>query len=180
MKQFEFSQVTTRGGDKGESSLANGERRRKDDLVFHVLGTVDELNSSLGVVRASLDKEPARGIYSAQERLQIIGGMLAVPKSSDQYERIRKIEQKDIEDLEKREHRIMKHTKVPECFVVPGESLQAAHIHVARAVCRRAERWMVSCIRERGLNQLIPAQQYLNRLADYLFILALQVEEDHQ
>ncbi len=177
MKQFEFSQVTTRGGDKGESSLADGERRRKDDLIFHALGTIDELSSFLGVVRASVDKEPAQGILSAQERLQIIGGMLAVPKRSDQYQRIRKIEKKDIEDLEKMEHRLMKHTKVPEKFVLPGGSLIASHIHVARAVCRRAERWIVACIRERGLNQLIPAQQYLNRLADFLFILALQTEQ---
>ena len=177
MKHFEFSHVTTRGGDRGESSLANGERRRKDDLIFHTLGTIDELGSQLGVVRSLLDSTPAKGILFAQERLQIIGGLLAVPKRSEQFERIRKIELRDIEELEKKEARMMQHTTVPDKFVIPGDSQVAAHIHVARAVCRRSERWMVSCIRERGMDQLIPAQQFLNRLADYLFILALWIEQ---
>lgn len=178
MKHYEFSQVTTRGGDGGETSLANGERRRKDDILFHTLGSLDELNSQLGVVRASLEKKTAQDILTFQERLQVIGGMLAVPKRSDQYERIRKIDGKDIEELEKREYRLMQHCKVPDKFVLPGDSLKAARTHVARAVCRRVERWMVTCIREHGLNQLIPAQQYLNRLADYLFILGLWLEQN--
>ena len=177
MKHFEFEQVTTRGGDRGESSLANGERRRKDDLIFHTLGTIDELSSQLGLVRSMLDASPAKGILFAQERLQIIGGLLAVPKRAEQFERIRKIELRDIEELEKKESRMMQHTKVPDKFVIPGDSQVAAQIHVARAVCRRSERWVVSCIRERGLDQLIPAQQFLNRLADYLFILALWIEQ---
>ncbi|MDZ7792848.1 MAG: cob(I)yrinic acid a,c-diamide adenosyltransferase [Spirochaetia bacterium] len=180
MKQYEFSQVTTRGGDGGETSLANGERLRKDDLLFHTLGSIDELNSQLGVVRGSLEKKQAQDIITVQERLQVIGGMLAVPKRSEQYEKIRKIDGKDIEELEKREYRLMQHCKVPDKFVLPGDSLKAAHTHVARAVCRRVERWMVGCIRERGLNQLIPAQQYLNRLADYLFILGLWLEQNDE
>ena len=180
MKQYEFSQVTTRGGDGGETSIANGERRRKDDLLFHTLGSMDELSSQLGVVRASLEKKPAQDILTVQERLQVIGGMLAVPKRSERYEKIRKIDGKDIEELEKREYRLMQHCKVPDKFVLPGNSLKAAYAHVARAVCRRGERWMVSCIRERGLNHLIPAQQYLNRLADYLFILGLWIEQNEK
>ena len=177
MKRFDFSQVTTRGGDRGESSLANGERRRKDDLIFHTLGTIDELSAQLGVARSMLDTDPAKGILFAQERLQVIGGLLAVPKRAEQFQRIRKIEQRDIVDLEKKEHRLMQHTKVPDKFVIPGDSAAAAHLHVARAVCRRSERWVVNCIRERGLDHLIPAQQFLNRLADYLFILALWIEQ---
>jgi len=190
MGQFEFEQVTTRGGDRGESSLADGERRRKDDLFFHTLGSIDELSSYLGVVRSHLHREPKAiqstlrrsgiDISDIQEKLQLIGGMAAVPRWSKLFEKSKKISSAEVERLEKQERALMKQTAVPQRFVQPGETVLSAHIHVARTVCRRSERWVVQCIRERGLDHLIPAQQYLNRLADFLFVLALWYEQNRE
>ncbi|MDY7026911.1 MAG: cob(I)yrinic acid a,c-diamide adenosyltransferase [Spirochaetota bacterium] len=190
MKQFEFNQVTTRGGDRGESSLADGERRRKDDLFFHTLGTIDELNSQIGVVRAHLEQESEAlrnrfrrsggDLVRIQKNLQVIGGMAAVPRWSRLFSTAAKIDPAEIEELEKQERALMKHTSVPQQFIQPGETVLSAFLHVARTVCRRSERWVVNCIRERGLDHLITAQQYLNRLADYLFIMALWYEQNRE
>lgn len=187
METFEFSQVTTRGGDRGETSLADGERRRKDDLLFHTLGTIDELSSHIGLLRGYLkEKSPAfqslfrrRGgdLRVIQERLQVIGGLLAVPRRSKFFPDLPKIGSEEIEELEKWEYQLMQETEVPQRFIQPGENLESAAAHIARSVCRRSERWLVTCIRERGMNQLIGAQQYLNRLADYLFVAALWYDQ---
>jgi cob(I)alamin adenosyltransferase len=91
-----------------------------------------------------------------------------------------KIDPAEIEELEKQERALMKHTSVPQQFIQPGETVLSAFLHVARTVCRRSERWVVNCIRERGLDHLITAQQYLNRLADYLFIMALWYEQNRE
>jgi len=187
MKKFEFDQVTTRGGDRGESSLADGERRRKDDLLFHTLGTIDELSSQIGVARAHLAQSSGprtselrhRGdeLQHIQVKLQTLAGMVAVPRMSKLFEKSTKIDASDIEKLERLENALMKKTEVPQMFVQPGETIVSAHLHVARTVCRRAERWVVRCIREQGHSHLVPAQQYLNRLSDYLFIMAVWYEQ---
>lgn len=188
MAKIEFEQITTRGGDRGESSLADGERRRKDDLFFHTLGTIDELTSHLGVVRAAVRAEgreadrrflrSAGDITGIQESLQRIAAQVAIPRRSALFEKSPKLTDVDIEDLEKREQRLMKHTDLPGVFILPGDSVVSASIHVARTVCRRSERWIVACIRERGLDYLIPAQKYLNRLADFLFVSALWYDQN--
>ncbi len=187
MGRIQFEQVTTRGGDRGESSLADGERRRKDDLFFHTLGTIDELSSQLGFVRALMKNEPRdmgdlllqkeRGITLIQENLQKIAGMIAVPRRSPLFEKLRGIENSDIVGLEKMEQRLMEGTEIPVGFIQPGDSTVSASLHVARAVCRRTERWVVSCIRDRGLDYLASSQQYLNRLGDFLFVCALRYDQ---
>ncbi|MFO7849936.1 MAG: cob(I)yrinic acid a,c-diamide adenosyltransferase [Spirochaetia bacterium] len=177
MERLEFTQVTTRGGDTGESSLADGERRRKDDLLFETLGTLDELVSYLGVVRAGIDGKTAEVILAVQRSLQIISGMAAVPKRSKLFPDSKKIDDSDIEKLEREEALILKETKISGKFVSPGDTELSAHIHVARTICRRAERRIVTCIREQGHSHLIPAQRYINRLADYLFVLAVREEQ---
>lgn len=177
MDRLEFTQVTTRGGDTGESSLADGERRRKDDLLFEALGTLDELVSYLGVVRAGIDEKTAEVLLAVQKSLQIISGMAAVPKRSKLYPDSKKIDDSDIEKLEIEEARILEKTKISGKFVLPGNTEFSAHIHVARTVCRRAERRIVTCIREQSHSHLIPAQRYINRLADYLFVLAVLEEQ---
>lgn len=190
MKKFEFHQVTTRGGDRGETSLADGERRRKDDLLFNTLGSIDELNSQLGLVRAHLRLEPEAvqsefsrtggDLLAIQTNLQVIGGMTAVPRRSKLFDTMQRTGPAEIEELEKQEMALMQHTAIPQRFVQPGETVLSANIHVARTVCRRSERFLVSCIRERGLDHLVSGQQYLNRLADYLFIMALWYEQNRE
>jgi cob(I)alamin adenosyltransferase len=188
MAKIEFQQVTTRGGDRGESSLADGERRRKDDMFFHTLGTIDELNAQLGFVKASVRSEgddvhrrflqTAGDITRIQESLQKIAAQVAIPRRSALFEKSPKITDDDIEEIEIREQSLMERTDLPRVFVNPGDSPVSASIHVERTVCRRSERWIVSCIRERGLDYLIPAQKYLNRLADYLFVCALWYDQN--
>lgn len=173
MAKREFAQVTTRGGDTGESSLADGERRRKDDLYFETLGVLDELTSYLGVVRADMKGKAAETLLEIQKELQIIAGMVAIPKRSELFASAPKVDDSHIEKLEKEEARLLGKTSIPPEFIRPGATRLSAHIHVARTICRRAERVVVTCIRDRGLAHLIPAQRYLNRLADYLFILAV-------
>ncbi len=177
MVEYEFSQITTRGGDTGESSLADGERRRKDDLYFETLGALDELVSYLGLVRSGMDRKNAEILAEIQKTLQIVSGMVAVPKRSKLFEAAPKIGKEEVEKLEREEARLMKKTQIPSEFIRPGETSLSSHIHVARTICRRAERRVVTCIRDRGLSQLIPAQNYMNRLADYLFILAVWKEK---
>ena len=173
MDEVEFSRVTTRGGDHGESSLSDGERRRKDDLLFHTLGSLDELISHLGVVRALCSSQEGVDIDVVQRRLQILSGLVAVPRRGRVPDKAQRIEEKDLEELERWERLLMDRTSIPNRFIQPGDSLISANIHVARAVCRRAERWLVGCIRDKGMDHLIPGQRYLNRLSDYLFVLAL-------
>jgi cob(I)alamin adenosyltransferase len=177
MAEYEFSQITTRGGDTGESSLADGERRRKDDLYFETLGALDELVSYLGVVRSGMDRKNADVLSEIQKTLQNIAGMVAVPRRSELFEAAPKIGKEEVKKLEKEEERLMKKTTIPSEFIRPGKTSLSSHIHVARTICRRTERRIVTCIRERGLSHLIPAQNYLNRLADYLFILAVWKEK---
>lgn len=177
MDKLEFTQVTTRGGDTGESSLADGERRRKDDLLFEALGTLDELASYLGVVRGGIDEKTAEFLLAIQKNLQIISGMAAVPSRSKLYQVSKKIDESEIEKLEREEARLLEAARISGEFVSPGSTELSAHIHVARTICRRAERRVVTCIREQNHSHLIPAQRYINRLADYLFVLAVLEEQ---
>ncbi len=184
---IEFDKVTTRGGDRGESSLANGERRRKDDLLFELMGTIDELSSFLGVARAGCAaagtasprgagspelREVAGLIGGIQQTLLSVGAQVATPLGDPNYARLRLVGAEEIELLEQAEVRYLSRTQIGERFVLPGDSPLSAQLDVARAVCRRAERCIVTCIRDRSMGELIPSQQYLNRLSDLLFVLA--------
>jgi cob(I)alamin adenosyltransferase len=175
---LEFDKVTTRGGDQGETSLYNGERRRKDDMVFEALGDLDEFVSALGLARAHADGAAyAEAIEAIQRRLFVLGGMVAMPESAPEYKDIRTITSHDVETLEQEEKRLLDATPIAEAFVASGATKAGAFIDMARALCRRTERRIVCIIRERGNRSLIDAQRYLNRLSDYLFILARWVEQ---
>ncbi len=179
--KLEFDQITTRGGDHGETSLYNGERRRKDDMIFETLGDLDELTSALGVIKASCEtfppvsqgsrelKEWKKMLNRIQSRLVLLGGMIANPDNSRPV-REGGLSEKEIEFLEKEQKKIMEKTFFPREFILPGDSLFSAWIDMARAVCRRCERHLVRCIRQEHMQHLIPCQIYLNRLSDYLFV----------
>lgn len=170
---IEFEKVTTRGGDRGESSLYNGERRRKDDLLFETMGDVDELSSQIGVARAHCqDRRISDLLTRAQRTLLSIGAQIATPKNDPLYDRISVVTEDDVVSLETAESAYLSKTEIGGEFVLPGDNPLSAHLDVARTVCRRAERKIVTCIRDRGMIQLVAAQHYLNRLSDLLFILA--------
>ncbi|HEX9986764.1 MAG TPA: cob(I)yrinic acid a,c-diamide adenosyltransferase [Thermoanaerobaculia bacterium] len=159
--------IYTRTGDKGETGLFGGTRVPKNDPRIEAYGTIDELNSFLGVVRAAWPDSPVDPLlHQAQTDLFEIGAHLASPGLS----RFPGVELARIEELEHSIDTMESELEPLRTFILPGGTLPAAHLHVARTVCRRAERLVV------GLHDESPATEssvaYLNRLSDWLFVAA--------
>jgi cob(I)alamin adenosyltransferase len=163
-----LTRIYTGGGDRGETSLGDGTRVSKVDCRIAAFGAVDELNSLLGVVLAAdVTDELREVLVRVQNELFDLGADLSVPFGVT--DRLR-ITHDQIAALERDCDRF--NADLPELtsFVLPGGSEVAARLHVARAVCRRAEREALEAAEELEINQL--ALVYLNRLSDLLFILA--------
>lgn len=174
-----FELVTTRGGDRGESGYYSGEWRRKDDLIFAAVGDIDELNSQVGVARARLSAAfgDVFGLAEMQRTLLRIGSMVATSPGHELYETLQQVTERDVDELEEGERRLLTQTEIKPVFILPGEDEVSAAVDVARSVCRRAERRLVTVIRDRGRHDLHACQNWLNRLSDVLFILARHVEQ---
>lgn len=157
--------IYTKTGDKGQTSLVGGRRVSKANVKIEAYGTVDELNSSLGIIAAS-SKEYSDFIKSIQHKLFNIGSTLAAEEDLD-FE-LPSIEQEDITVLEKEIDRLTKLLPRLKNFILPGGSVLSAHTHVSRCICRRAERRVVELADQDYTIHI----QYLNRLSDYLFILS--------
>ncbi len=168
--------IYTKTGDAGETALFGGTRLPKNHLRIETYGTVDELNSYLGVVRDSVQDEAMRSVLKiVQDRLFAIGANLA---SDGEYKVIPDIYLADVELLE-REIDAMDAVLPPlKNFILPGGHTAVSFCHVARCVCRRAERLTVALHQEEPLEPLI--LQYLNRLSDYLFTLSRKIALDFQ
>jgi cob(I)alamin adenosyltransferase len=163
-----LTRIYTRGGDAGETSLGDGSRVSKLDCRIGAFGTVDELNSALGVVLAGDVPDGMREpLARIQNELFDVGADLSVPWGVS--DRLR-VEQAMIDRLEELCDAF--NAELPELrsFVLPGGTETAARLHVARTVCRRAEREVLLGSEEVELNPLVLV--YLNRLSDLLFILA--------
>ena len=155
--------IYTRTGDSGETSLFGGSRVAKNDLRIEAYGTIDELNSFLGVARASWPSSPIDPeLQRIQSDLFDVGAYLASPDR----DRFPGVSASRIEDLERAIDRMESELSPLQNFILPGGSLPASHLHVARTVCRRAERLVVA------LEDKSTTLPYLNRLADYLFVAA--------
>ncbi|MEO8167363.1 MAG: cob(I)yrinic acid a,c-diamide adenosyltransferase [bacterium] len=162
--------IYTKTGDKGDTSLFGGQRVPKDALRIEAYGTVDELNSVLGIVRAEKEKAEIDSILDRiQNDLFMLGADLATPRSQTNKS-IKRIEAKDSRHLEKTIDRLEEHLKPLKTFILPGGSATAARLHFARTVCRRAERSVVRLSRHEDIGEGITI--YLNRLSDLLFVLA--------
>jgi cob(I)alamin adenosyltransferase len=163
-----LTRIYTRGGDAGETSLGDGTRISKLDPRIGAYGTVDELNAAVGVVLASdCPDEIREALARVQNELFDLGADLSVPQGNDLRLRVT---QAQVEALERDCDRF--NTELPELrsFVLPGGTETASRLHVARTVCRRAER---EALAASGVHDLNPvALAYLNRLSDLLFILA--------
>jgi cob(I)alamin adenosyltransferase len=163
-----LTKIYTRGGDTGETSLGDGSRVSKLDCRIGAFGTVDELNSALGVVLAA---GPPEGMRNALELIQNelfdVGADLSVPWGVT--DRLR-VEQAMIDRLEEFCDEFNADLSELRSFVLPGGTEVAARLHVARTICRRAEREVLLGAKEVELNPLV--LRYLNRLSDFLFILA--------
>jgi cob(I)alamin adenosyltransferase len=172
-----LTRIYTRGGDRGETSLGDGSRVSKLDPRLAAYGAVDELNSQVGLALAAPDL-PA-GLREALERVQNdlfdVGADLSTPfREGDDRLRVRQVQIDELERLCD-----LFNAPLPELrsFVLPGGTEAAARLHVARAVCRRAEVAAIAAAGEMPLDPL--AAVYLNRLSDLLFILARTANLGH-
>lgn len=169
--------IYTRTGDKGTSALYTGERRSKDDLIFHVLGNTDELSSHLGLAR-EFCQEAGNGISEQLEKVQCIlqdlGSHVATPRTSSQAMRLARTQFDTSGDLAKELERwidVMDEQLPPlKNFILPSGGRAASALHISRSVCRRAERSMVPLVKDQIAEE--SAQRYLNRLSDFLFTAA--------
>jgi cob(I)alamin adenosyltransferase len=169
-----LTRIYTRGGDKGETSLGDGSRVSKLDPRVRAFGAVDEVNSHVGLVLAG---ELPSGMRAVLERVQNelfdVGASLSVPWEREGRLRVG---QRQIDLVEADCDRFNADLPELRSFVLPGGSETAARLHVARAVCRRAEREALAAAEEAELDSL--ALVYLNRLSDLLFILARAANAD--
>lgn len=162
--------IYTRGGDEGRTSLFTGKRVSKSDARLHAYGTVDELNSVLGVVLAIGAPEPLpASLRRIQGELFVVGADLATPLNASGAHIIRTSAQLvsalELEiDAWDAQLPPLKH------FILPGGTLCGACLHQARTICRRAERWVVALRDSEEINA--EALRYLNRLSDWLFVAA--------
>ena len=159
-----LSKIYTRTGDAGETGLADGSRVPKDAPRIHALGEVDELNSHIGALLChSLPPQAQAALTEIQHRLFDLGGELAVPGTTV-------ITAGDAGDIESVLDAL--NAPLPRLaeFILPGGGAAACSAHLARAVCRRAERALVTLAREEQVSEC--SRRYLNRLSDLLFVLA--------
>ena len=164
--------IYTKKGDKGETSLIGGVRVKKSNVRIHAYGTVDELNSVVGIVRDSTNESTIRKqLLEIQNQLFVIGSHLASAPSSKMQ--IPDINIKEITQLELYIDEM--NTSLPELktFILPGGNISSSYCHLARTVCRRAERWVIEVSEEETVDPLIIA--YLNRLSDYFFVLCRRI-----
>jgi len=177
--------IYTKTGDKGTTALFGGTRVPKYHIRIDSYGTVDELNSFIGVVRdQEIDDHSKKLLTHIQERLFTLGAMLATPpekeklKSGKERLNIPKIDEEDILLLETEMDSM--NDKLPPMthFVLPGGHSTVSHCHVARCVCRRAERLATLLNEEETIDPLV--LKYLNRLSDYLFVMARKLTKDLQ
>jgi cob(I)alamin adenosyltransferase len=167
--------IYTKTGDKGDTSLFGGKRLPKNHLRIETYGTVDELNSFIGVLRDSTESELIRSMLKdIQDRLFTLGANLA----SDPEKPLATpdILDSDIEALEKAIDEMTEQLPPLKNFILPGGHTTVSFCHVARCVCRRAERLAVALMLEEPVDEQIV--RYLNRLSDYLFVLARQLSKD--
>jgi cob(I)alamin adenosyltransferase len=179
-----ISKVYTKFGDEGQTMLASGATVAKDALRVHAYGDVDELNATLGLLRLEIAREPRRGAHERflsdldlalariQQELFDLGAELAEPGAVDGAAPLH-IKEASILRLEAELDALNDHLEPLRSFILPGGGPVGAAAHLARTVCRRAERQVVTLRRAEPIRG--EALRYLNRLSDYLFVIARAV-----
>ena len=162
-----ITKVTTKRGDDGSTGMADGTRVLKSNLVVKAIGELDELNSWMGLL-CSLDElnEHKEYLQSIQNRLFDIGGILTTKSEVPLEKQYLLTLEKEMDNLNR---------KLPDLdnFILPGGSKESSFIHIARTVCRRAERSLIEANRSEKMEQ--SCLIYINRLSDFLFVLARKV-----
>ena len=164
--------IYTKTGDGGKTSLIGGTKVPKNDIRIETYGTVDELNSWIGMINDQLNAEPYRDeLKEIQDRLFTIGSVLATDNEKSTGMKLPDLYETDITFLEKRIDAMTEALPPMKSFILPGGHVAVSSIHIGRCVCRRAERLAVS-MEASGLPVEGIVIRYLNRLSDYLFTLA--------
>jgi cob(I)alamin adenosyltransferase len=168
--------IYTKTGDNGQTSLVGGTRVSKTELRIEAYGTVDELNSYIGLLRDQEVNNNRKDILKEiQDRLFTIGSILA-SEPEQTKKRIPDLHESDIELLEKEMDRMDESLEPMRFFILPGGHQSVSFGHLARTVCRRAERIVLRLAQESEVNELVI--KYLNRLSDYLFVLCRMMIKD--
>ncbi len=169
-----LNRIYTRTGDQGSTALGTGERRSKFDLRVAAYGTVDETNAAIGMARLStaLESDVVDAmLLRIQNDLFDLGADLCTPDTGANlgYEPLRIVDSQ-VERLEREIDQLNADLEPLKSFVLPGGSAAAAALHLARTICRRAERLMVELAGREGETVSPPALKYVNRLSDFLFV----------
>jgi len=170
-----LNRIYTRTGDDGTTALGSGERRKKYDLRIACYGTVDETNAAVGVVRLHCtgDGELDAMLGRIQNDLFDLGADLCAPPRREAHGSVQeklRVTAAQVDRLEAEIDRLNAPLEPLRSFVLPGGTAAAAHLHVARTVCRRAERLMVELADQPGEEVSGVAIRYVNRLSDFLFV----------
>lgn len=169
--------IYTKTGDKGMTSLIGGKRVAKNSLRLEAYGTVDELNSCIGMVQCHLrDTVLMQELLEIQSRLFDVGGHLATDPESDSVKGKICVNEADVQLLEQAIDRMDSELPPMKYFVLPGGSQAVASCHLARTVCRRAERRILDLAETAPVDEMVV--KYINRLSDYLFVLAREIATD--
>src|SRR4026207_1989725 len=163
--------IYTKTGDGGTTSLIGGTKVSKAHLRIEAYGTVDELNSYIGLCKDVLGEQNSAILPEIQDRLFTIGSALACDPEKETKMKIPDLHESDVVLLEKEIDKMNETLPVMKSFILPGGHVAVSTLHVARTVCRRAERCCVAMMKKKmEVDSLII--KYLNRLSDYLFVLA--------
>ena len=171
-----LTRIYTRGGDKGETSLGDGERVPKHDLRVAAYGTVDEANATIGLARLHTTGEADAMLARIQNDLFDLGADLCTPESPNPKYPPLRVAQAQIDRLEREIDAMNAALKPLDSFILPGGTPAAAYLHLARTVARRAERLVTELATKEGVNPRAIA--YINRLSDHLFVLARHLNDD--
>ncbi len=168
--------IYTKTGDKGETSLIGGKRVPKDHMRIEAYGTVDELNSFVGLIRShDIGEHYQEVLLNIQENLFVAESLLARDEGNTKIQ-LPCLKEDDITLLENEIDEMNEKLPVLQNFILPGGHLSASYAHVARVVCRRAERIIITLSSELDVPEII--LRYINRLSDYFFVLARKLSHD--
>jgi cob(I)alamin adenosyltransferase len=165
-----LSRIYTRGGDKGETSLGDGSRVPKQDLRVAAYGTVDETNGVIGIARLHAQGQADAMLARIQNDLFDLGADICNPEARRKAEGALRIVDAQVERLEREIDQMNADLEPLTSFILPGGTPASAHLHLARTVCRRAERLICDLAAKEQVNPA--AIRYINRLSDHLFVLA--------
>lgn len=169
--------IYTKTGDKGMTSLIGGKRVAKNSARLESYGTIDELNSYLGMIRSfPMEETVINELVEIQSRLFDVGGNLATDPENVNIKVKLGVKESDIKLLETAIDRMDAEVPPMKFFVLPGGNQVVSFCHIARTVCRRAERRILDLAAETEVDELV--MQYINRLSDYLFILSRKLAFD--